>query len=213
MLFGACWTPRSSNVETLSAAAIRRAALAHQLVVDAAARGVLGDRQLGERGEHRLAAGRVLGEEGVVDEPLLNDDPEQRGEAPRVGARAHPEVEVGHLGRLGAHRVDHDQRALRVLGELAQRDPRARQALGLPRVLADEHRDLGVLEVAARVAAVQVAVDPALAHLLLRERTRAIPRAERAQQRAGCRRRRDGCPGRRRRSRRSSRRRVRRGRR
>ena len=55
-----------------------------------------------KRGEHRLGPVRVLGEERVVDEPLLHDRAEQRREAPGVGAGAHPQVEVGHLGGLGA---------------------------------------------------------------------------------------------------------------
>ena len=58
------------------------------------------------------------------------------------------EVEVGQLGGLGAPRVDDDQRALGIAGDLLQRRAGARDAVGLPRVLADEQRDLGVLEVA-----------------------------------------------------------------
>ena len=51
-----------------------------------------------------------------------------------------------------------------------------------PRVLADEDRDLGVLELAAGVAAVELRVDPALAGLLLGQRARAVARAERLQE-------------------------------
>ena len=63
-----------------------------------------------------------------------------------------------------------------------QHHARAREALRLPRVLADEHRDLGVLEVAARVAAVELVLDPDLAGLLLGQRARAVARAERPQE-------------------------------
>jgi len=41
-----------------------------------------------------------------------------------------------------------------------------------------------MLELAARVAAVEVRVDPVLAGLLLRERVRSIPRTDRLQERA-----------------------------
>ena len=43
--------------------------------------------------------------------------------------------------------------ALGIAGDLLQRRAGAREAVGLPRVLADEHRDLGVLEVAADAGA------------------------------------------------------------
>ena len=148
----------------------------------------------------------------VVEQALLNDRARQRRQAPGVAAGPHAEVEVGHLGRLGA-RPDR-ARSSSAPGRVAisrSDHAGAREALRLPRVLADEDRDLGVLEVAARVTAVEVRVDVDLARLLLRERARAVARAERAQQRRRCRRRRGGSPGRRRRSRRSTRRRARRG--
>src|SRR5207302_1337725 len=53
---------------------------------------------------------------------------------------------------------------------LLQRGSRVREAVRLPWVLADEHRDLGVLDVAAHVAAEDLAVHPELAGLLLGER-------------------------------------------
>ena len=65
--------------------------------------------------------------------------------------------------------------------------PGAREAVRLPRVLADEHGDLGVLEVAAwcgSAAAEQLAVDPELAGLLLGERVRGVADAERGARRA-----------------------------
>ena len=48
-------------------------------------------------------------------------------------------------------------------------------------------RHLGVLELAAGVAAVEVRVDPVLARLLLRQRVRPITRADRLQERAAVR--------------------------
>ena len=68
-------------------------------------------------------------------------------------ARAGPEVEVGQLGGLGAPRVDHDHRPVRVGGDRLQRRAGVRDAVGVPRVLADEERHLAVLEVAAHGAA------------------------------------------------------------
>ncbi|MBB4661263.1 hypothetical protein BDZ31_000836 [Conexibacter arvalis] len=127
----------------------------------------------------------MRGEEGVVDAAVAHEQPEQRGEAPGVGARADLEVVVGQSGGLRRDRVDHDQRALRIGGDLLQDDAGARERLRLPRVLAEEERDLGMLEVAARVAAVEVGVDEALAHLLLRQRARAVSRPERRHHRAG----------------------------
>ncbi len=85
------------------------------------------------------------------------------------------------------HRVDHDHRAGRVLGDLVEHDAGAREALRHPRVLADEHRDLGVLELAAGVPAVEVGVDPVLTGLLLCQRVRAVVRAERLEERAAVR--------------------------
>ena len=163
---------------------MRRAAAADEVLVDAAARGVVGDRHAPELLDHGLPAGRVLGQELAVEQFLLDDRAAQRREAERVGARPHAQVEVGHLGGLGPDRVEHDHRAAGVAGDLAQRDAGAREALRLPGVLADEDEDLGVLHVAAGVAAVEAGVDVELAGLLLRERARAKARAERAQDRA-----------------------------
>ena len=89
------------------------------------------------------------------------------------------EVEVGQLRGLGAAGIDHDHRSLRVAGDLLQRRARAREAVRHPRVLADEQRNLGVLEVGAHDAAEHLAVHPELAGLLLRQRVRAVPAPER----------------------------------
>ncbi len=82
------------------------------------------------------------------------------------------------------YRVDHDHRALGVLGDLLQDHARAREALRHPRVLADEQRHLGELELAARVGSVQAVLDPRLAGLLLRQRARSVTRSHRPQERA-----------------------------
>ena len=129
----------------------------------------------------------VLGEPRAVDEVLLDEHREERTEAPGVGARAHLKVEVGELGRLAAARVDDDERPIGIVRDRLQDRASAREAVGLPRVLADEHRHLGVLVVARRVAprpTEELAVDPELTGLLLRECVRAVRDAERAAGRA-----------------------------
>ena len=93
-------------------------------------------------------------------------------------------MDVGHLRGVGDHRVDDDHRAAGILGDLVEHDAGAREALRHPRVLADEHRHLGVFELAAGVTAVEVGVDPRLTGLLLRERVGAVVRTEHLEERA-----------------------------
>src|SRR4030095_14228023 len=57
-----------------------------------------------------------------------------------------------------------------VLRDVTEREPRVRKAVRLPRVLADEHGDFTVLEIAPHRRAEHQAVDPRLASLLLRDR-------------------------------------------
>ena len=205
MLCGACWMPRSSRIETLAAP---RDALARRRARRPRRRPrARSSRRRASRASASSTASapaRALGQERAIHAARLDQRREQRGQAEGVRAGPHLEEEVGQLRGLGAARVDHDQRARRVLRDLAQHGARAREAVRLPRVLADEHRHLGVLEVGRGVAArraEELAVHPELAGLLLRQRVRGVdrcraPRAWRARtRRAG------GCPGRRRRSR------------
>src|SRR4051794_24923033 len=90
-------------------------------------------------------------------------------------------MEVGELGGLGTARVDDDQRPLGIARDLLQHGAGAREAVRLPRVLADEHRDLRALVVAGRVAArppERLPADPELPRLLLRGRVRRVARPE-----------------------------------
>src|SRR3954463_10176506 len=90
-------------------------------------------------------------------------------------------MDVGELRGLGAARIDDDERAVLVARDLLQDGASPREAVRLPRVLADEDGHLGVLVVTRRVAlrrAEQLPVDPELARLLLRERVRSVPDAE-----------------------------------
>src|SRR5207244_2126153 len=82
-----------------------------------------------------------------------------------------------------AARIDDDDRARRVLRDVLERQPRVREAVRLPRVLADEQGDLAVLEIPAHRGAEHQAVHPGLAGFLLRDRARAELRTECAQRR------------------------------
>ena len=92
-------------------------------------------------------------------------------------------MEVRLFRGLATAWIDDDDRALRVARDLADRRAGAREAVRLPRVLADEDRDLAVLEVAVDAGADHAAVHPELAGLLLRERVRAIAIADRRERR------------------------------
>jgi hypothetical protein len=120
----------------------------------------------------------VCPQEGVVDEVFLDDDAEDAGQAPGVGAGADLQVDVGQIRRLGAHRIDDDHAAGGVSGDLLEHRAGAGNAVGLPGILAQEDRHFGVFEVAGGVAAGQVRVDPTLAGLLLGERIGAVAGAQ-----------------------------------
>ena len=155
---------------------------AQQLAVDPAALGVVVDRDLAQDLADGVGPQHVVGEKRFVAEVLLHQDSGQGGQAPGVRAGLYPQVEVGHLRGVGDHRVDHDHRAPRILGDLVEHGAGPREALRHPRVLADEHRDLGMLEFAAGVPAVEVRIHPRLAGLLLRQRVGAVPGAKRLEE-------------------------------
>src|SRR5215212_8869493 len=87
-------------------------------------------------------------------------------------------MDVGHLGGVRQYRVDHDHRAARILGDFVEYDAGTRKALRHPWVLPDEHRYLGVFELAAGVSTVEVGVDPRLTGLFLRECVRPVVRSK-----------------------------------
>ena len=86
-----------------------------------------------------------------------------------VGAGPELEVDVGQLGGLGAARVDDDEGAGGIGGDGLEHGPGAGHAVGVPRVLPHEERDLAVLEVAARDAAHRLLAHPGPTGLLLGE--------------------------------------------
>ncbi len=160
---------------------------AQQRLVDAAAARVVGHRDRPQRRLDRIEARRVLSEPVTREKVLLHENRGERGEAPRVGAGAHREMDVRHGSGLAAARIDDDQRARRIVPDRREQRARAREAVRLPRVLADEDRDLAVLEVAVDAAAHHLALHPGFAGLLLRERVGAVLHSERLQRAVGVR--------------------------
>lgn len=148
-----------------------------------ARRGVPADGDSAQSVQHRTDVGEVLVCEVMVDEVFLHDDAEQRGQAPGIGAGAYLQVDVGQVGGLGAHRVDHDHGASGILGDVLQYGASSGHPMGLVGVLAEEHRDLGVLEVPVGVAPGEVGIDPGLAALLLGERIGPVPGTQRCRER------------------------------
>ena len=155
-----------------------------QILVDPADPGVLGDRDARQCGADLLDTVHVLSEKRFVTEAFLYQDSGERGQAPGVCARLDAEVEVGEFRSIGEHRVDDDHRPRRIFRDVVQHDAGPGEALRHPRVLADEHRHLGVLELPAGVAAVKVRVHPGLAGLLLCQGIGAVARAQRFEERA-----------------------------
>jgi hypothetical protein len=143
---------------------------ADQFLVDATALGVVGNRHLAKRVTDSVGAVDMVGQKLFVAKVFLHQHRGHRRETPGVRPRPHPKVNVCHLGRVREHRIDDDHRAGRIFGNLVENRSGSGEALRHPRVLADEDGDLGVLELAARVAAVQVRVNPRFSGFLLRQR-------------------------------------------
>ena len=137
---------------------------------DPAPIGVVLDRYVRKRVEHGLGVGHMRGHELVVEQPVANQDGHERGNTECVGSRLHLQEVVGHLRRLRAPRVDDHHRAIRILGDLFHHATGFGEAVAHPGVLADEHGDLGVFDIAACVGVVQAGLDVGLARLLLRQR-------------------------------------------
>ena len=153
-------------------------------LVHACAGAVVGDRDVHEGRTQLVDPARVVLDEVRVS-ALLEEESDHRAEQESVAPGPDLEVQVGDVRGLGAAGVDHDQRAVWVPSDLLQRHAGAREAVGLPGVLAEEDRHLGMLEVRGGVAprlAVQLGVHPELAGLLLGERVGAEDAAEGAEQ-------------------------------
>jgi hypothetical protein len=99
-----------------------------------------------------------------------------------------PDVQVGGVGGLGAPRVDHDQLAARVLAQAVELVARIGEAVGQPGIGAQHQQQVAVVDVFGRVAhlrAEEVAVEPEVAGLFLRQRVEDRARAQRPQQAEG----------------------------
>ena len=114
-----------------------------------------------------LVAAGVLGQPVARQQPVLDDDPDQRRQAPGVGARTDLQVEVGQGGGFAQARVDHDDRARGVLGHGVEQHAGAGETMGLPGILADQDGHLAMLEVAVHAGTEHLALDPELAGLFL----------------------------------------------
>jgi hypothetical protein len=119
---------------------------------------VLRDWDLLERADHVIGTDDVLLDPRMIDSILLNQDPSERSKQPCVRSWFHLQMDVRHLGGFRSTWIDDDHGAIGVLGHLLERDPRARNAVGLPRILADEDTDLAVLEVRSKSARVIVPI-------------------------------------------------------
>ena len=160
---------------------------ADELLGDAADGTPLRDRHGGQRRGDLVEPGGPLGQPCPVGESLVEDDRCHRPDEPGVAPWAHPQVEVGELGRLRAARVDHDHRPRGVVGDGLQRRAGVRDAVAQPRVLADEQRHLAVLEVATDGRTEHPPVHPRLTRLLLGDGTGAEAGAERVERGGGVR--------------------------
>ena len=177
------------DIETLDADAMRRADGAHiRLSATPAIAHVLCDRHRREMGAQLVETIGVLGEPVAVDQ--RSPPPAHASSAARhhasVPGRTCRWMSASSAVSLRRGSITINDRA-GIVDDRLQHRAGAREAVRLPRVLAHEHRDLGVLEVAGRVAArppEELTVDPELARLLLRERVRRVDDAESAARRA-----------------------------
>src|SRR5262249_33156583 len=154
--------------------------LANDRFRNSTASGEVGDIDLAQHIEERRSAGGVLLQILMRDEILLHEDGEDRAEAESIGTRTHLEMIVGELGGLGAARGDDDKYSMRVVGNLAQRRARGLETVRLPGVLADEHRDLAILEIGRWTTSGEPPLDPELTGLFLCQRIRGVGHSERA---------------------------------
>src|SRR5580704_11577571 len=90
---------------------------------------------------------------------------------------------IGHFCGFGATRIDHDERAVWIGRYVAQNGAGALKAMGLPRVLADEHGNLSVLIASAETGPKEHMIHPELAGLFLGQSVGAEYRAKRAARR------------------------------
>src|SRR5579862_6782619 len=93
--------------------------VAHQSFDDTRPRAVVRNWHLVQRGKQFVAVLRALANIVVTDQILLDKHAKNRPEAESVGAGAHAQMEIRHLSGLGATRIDHNESAARIDGDVA----------------------------------------------------------------------------------------------
>ncbi|CCE12270.1 hypothetical protein BRAS3843_990029 [Bradyrhizobium sp. STM 3843] len=135
--------------------------------------GPLRDRNARQRRLDLSKAGRVTLQEVMINGIATDQRRQDGAEQERVRARPHRKMQVGHLGGLGAARIDHDHLAGRILADLVEMVAGIGKAVGDPWIGADHEQQVAMMDVlggVAGLAAEHVAVDPEIAGLLLRQR-------------------------------------------
>ena len=79
---------------------------AHHRFIKAGTFAVIGDWNFGEDREKLGAILSPIVKEVVIEQILLHHDAEKRGQAERIGAGAHSQMVISHLGGLGAAWID-----------------------------------------------------------------------------------------------------------
>ena len=116
----------------------------------------------------------VIGQPAQIDQLLVKQDVYEGEQQYAVGAGAHGDVSVGHLGGAGPVRIQHDQPAAAPTQRLesASEIGRGRQApVGHQRVGADDDEVVGAIEIGNRECqgvAVQIAAGDVFGHLIQR---------------------------------------------
>src|SRR5262247_1609141 len=142
---------------------------AHERFLDATDPTKVGDRHGGERRDDVLETRGMHAEPRGVDEVLLEEDGAHGRQQPRITSWPYLEMKVGELRRLRTPWINDDERAGRVLRDVAQGEPGVRKTVRLPRILAHEQGHFTMLEIAPYWCAEHEAVDPGFAGLLDRK--------------------------------------------
>ena len=130
---------------------------------------------------HLIEADGVGGEEVRRLTAAPQNRREHRSEKEGIRAGAELQMQVGHLGHLRAPRVDDDHPAAGRLLDLVDGVARRLEAVRHPRIAAEHDEQIGVLDVLGGMTELrseEVAVDPEIARLFLRQRIEVLGRTE-----------------------------------
>src|SRR5262249_30705514 len=115
---------------------------------------------------------RVSVEKISVLTTTMQNQGEYRTQEERIRPGTDLEMEIRHLSHFRAARVDDQQLAVRVFFNLIDEVARVAEAVREPRITADHHQQIAVLNVLAgvcRLGAKEQPIDPEVASLFLRE--------------------------------------------